>query len=237
MFKTGFILFFIFFTSGVTSAKEIHYATTDHATIYANFQLRGSHALLLAHGAIFNKESWGEFEQKLLEKNYTVLAIDFRGYQKSTQGDDTQALYQDILAGVNYLKKQQTIDTVTVLGASMGGAAAAKANVYSEPKVIDQLILLSPAHVYKPESLKGQLLFIASVDEYLAKEIESAFNKAPEPKKMLFVEGKKHAQHIFNSPQANSLTSIILAFLELAKNKNSDEQQTVMPLEGKKYAN
>ena len=97
--------------------------------------------------SIFNKESWGKFEQRLLEENFTVLAIDFRGYNKSTQGDKPQALYEDILAGVNYLRGQQNISKVTVLGASMGGVAAAKASVYSERNMIDQLILLSPASI------------------------------------------------------------------------------------------
>lgn len=196
------------------SAAEINFKTQDNATIYANFQLRGSHAVLLAHGAVFNKESWGGFEQQLLNKNYTVLAIDFRGYNKSTEGDKVGALYEDILGAVQFLKKQHNIHKITLLGASMGGAAAAKASVYSSQKSIDQLILLSPAQVFSPEKLKGQLLFIASKGEYLVKNIQSAFNRSPDPKKMQLIDGNAHAQHIFKTSQANILTQIILDFLE-----------------------
>lgn len=212
MLRPAFLLIFIICSSSVYAA-EINFKTQDNATIYANFQQRGSHAVLLAHGAVFNKESWGDFEQRLLQENYTVLAIDFRGYNKSTQGDKAQALYEDILAGVNFLRGQENISKVTVLGASMGGAAAAKASVYSLPDAIDQLILLSPAQVFKPERLKGHVLFISSKKEYLAQSIQSAFKKAPDQKKLVLVNGKAHAQHIFKTPQATELTNIILDFL------------------------
>lgn len=195
------------------AAKEVSFVTDDQATIYAEYRKRGSHAVLLAHGAIFNKESWGQFEQDLLEKNYTVLAIDFRGYGKSTQGRQLRALYKDILAGVQFLKTEQGISEITVLGASMGGAAAAKANVFSEPGSISQLILLSPASIYQPEKLHGQLLFIASEDEYLVKVLRSSFAKASQPKSIALIPGKAHAQHIFKTSQADKLTTIILDFL------------------------
>jgi len=64
----------------ISWATEVSFISNDNATIHANYQQRGSHAVLLAHGAIFNKESWGVFEKKLLAENFTVLAIDFRGY-------------------------------------------------------------------------------------------------------------------------------------------------------------
>lgn len=110
------VLIAILFFSACLSATEVHFKTTDNATIYAQFQKRGSHAVLLAHGAIFNKESWGMFEQRLLEENYSVLAIDFRGYGKSTQGNQSGALYTDILAGVKFLKAKQGMSKITVLG-------------------------------------------------------------------------------------------------------------------------
>ena len=113
MIRLTIFVFTIFFNFSL-SAKEINFKTVDNATIYAEFQKRGSHAVLLAHGAIFNKESWGNFKQLLLEENYTVLAIDFRGYGKSTQGNKAQALYEDILAGVQFLNAEQDISKISV---------------------------------------------------------------------------------------------------------------------------
>lgn len=209
------LLFFLLISFGKSLlAEEVNFQTEDHASIYANFFPRSSHAVLLAHGAIFNKESWGDFEQQLLQENYTVLAIDFRGYNKSTLGEQDRALHQDILAGVKFLREQKEITKVTVLGASMGGGAAAKASVQSQPNTINQLILLSPAQIFKPEALKGEILFIFSQDEYLAKKINATYEKAPVPKQRVIIDGKAHAQHIFKTSQAKNLTSIILKFLQ-----------------------
>lgn len=209
-----FFLLWVVFSNASLFAKEVHFTTADNAQIYAELQQRGSHAVLLAHGAIFNKESWGQFAERLLAENYTVLAIDFRGYGKSTQGSKARALYEDILAGVRYLKANPNIDKITVLGASMGGAAAAKASVRAEKNSIDQLILLSPANIYQPEKLQGDLLFIASQGEYLVPALQSAFGKAPQPKALQLIAGSAHAQHIFKTAQTTALTHIILQFLQ-----------------------
>ncbi len=212
--RTLYLLIFLAVSSANISAKEVHFSTQDNATIYAEFQERGSHAVLLAHGAIFNKESWEVFEQHLLDNNYTVLAIDFRGYGKSTKGDQPSALYLDILAGIQFLQAQSDIRKISVLGASMGGAAAAKASVYSVSGSINQLILLSPASVYQAAKLQGNLLFIASEDEYLVKALQSSYNKAPAPKSLKLIPGNAHAQHIFKTSQADTLTQVILDFLQ-----------------------
>jgi len=208
----SFLLFLAF--SFNSFAREISFTTKDNATIYADFQPAGSHAVLLAHGAIFNKSSWGEFVTQLLANNYTVLAIDFRGHGKSSNGKMPNALYQDILAGVHFLQIQTGINKVSVLGASIGGGAAAKASVLSVAQDIDSLILLSPASIYHPEQLKGNLLFIASEDEYLSKIIQQSYNKAPSPKRLVLIPGRAHAQHIFKTAQADAMTAIILDFLE-----------------------
>jgi len=209
-----FILFVSLFFSHSSWAEEVNFKTQDNATIYGNYQQRGNHAVLLAHGAIFDKHSWGEFEQRLIKDNYSVLAIDFRGYNKSTLGDSPSALYEDILAGVRFLSNKQKIDKVTVLGASMGAIAASKAAVYAKNGEIDQLILLSPPQVYKPEKLKGQVLFIASEEENLAKGLESSFKKVTSPKKLELIPGNAHAQHIFKTSKAEVLTGIVLGFLK-----------------------
>ncbi len=210
----NFILFVGIFLSYSARAEEVNFKTQDNATIYANYQQRGNHVVLLAHGAIFDKHSWGEFEQRLLKENYSVLAIDFRGYNKSTVGDNPIDLYKDILAGVRFLSNKQKIDKVTVLGASMGAIAASKAAVYAKDGEIDQLILLSPPQVYKPEKLKGQVLFIASEEENLTKGLESSFKKMSSSKKLELISGNVHAQHIFKTSYAEVLTGIVLDFLK-----------------------
>ena len=160
---------------------------------------------MLGHGAVFNKESWSTFAEELAAKGFTVLAIDFRGYGKSEPGTNRNALYEDILGAVRYLREQRA-SKVSVIGASMGGNAAAKASVAAKTDEIDKLVLLSPAGIDQPGSLRGDKLFIASKNESMASDIKAMFEKAPDPKRIVLLEGAAHAQHIFKTSQAKQLT-------------------------------
>jgi len=201
------------FSSVNILAKEVIFPTVDNASIQADFTLRGPVGIILAHGAAFDKDSWGGIRERLIDKDFTVLAINFRGYGKSTLGDKQGALYEDILAGAQYLK-EQGITQIGILGASMGASAAAEASVESEDKEINRMILLSPAFIAEPEKLKGYLLFIASEDEPSINAIKANFDEAPNnPKTLEILSGREHAQYIFTTKQKSTLTHLILTFL------------------------
>lgn len=206
-----FVVVAIFFSVNI-SAKEVFFSTADNASIQADFTLRGPVGIVLAHGAVFDKDSWGEIRERLIDKDFTVLAINFRGYGKSTLGSKSGALYEDILAAVQFLK-EQGITQVNILGASMGASAAAKASVASEPKDINRMVLLSPAFIAEPEKLQGYLLFIASEEEPSINAIKANFDQAPNNSKRLeILSGREHAQYIFTTKQKSILTHLILAF-------------------------
>lgn len=206
-----FVVVAIFFSVNI-SAKEVFFSTADNASIQADFTLRGPVGIVLAHGAVFDKDSWGEILERLIDKDFTVLAINFRGYGKSTLGSKSGALYEDILAAVQFLK-EQGITQVNILGASMGASAAAKASVASEPKDINRMVLLSPAFIAEPEKLQGYLLFIASEEEPSINAIKANFDQAPNnPKRLEILSGREHAQYIFTTKQKSILTHLILAF-------------------------
>jgi len=214
-----FILLFLSLNINNLHAEQrqtISFPTADGGSVEADYYPAGLHGIVLAHGAIFNKESWQSFSKQLNNKGFSVLAINFRGYGNSVSGKKPAALYEDILAGVNFLKQQKHIKKVSVLGASMGGAAAAEAAIHAKPSDIYKLILLSPANVSHPEQLKGSILFIASQDEFLRKTITAQFNAAPGPKQLRLIPGKAHAQHIFKGKQAALLSESILEFLSAA---------------------
>lgn len=202
-----FVVVAIFLSVNI-SAKEVVFSTDDNASIQADFTLRGPVGIVLAHGAVFDKDSWGEIRERLTDKDFTVLAINFRGYGKSTLGSKSGALYEDILAAVQFLK-EQGITQVNILGAS----AAAKASVASEPKDINRMVLLSPAFIAEPEKLQGYLLFIASEEEPSINAIKANFDQAPNnPKRLEILSGREHAQYIFTTKQKSILTHLILAF-------------------------
>ena len=197
----------------VEQFREVSFPTADGGTIFANIYGKGNRAIVLAHGAVFNKESWDTFARKLSSKGFRVLAIDFRGYGKSKAGSKGgRALYEDILAAVHYLQHEGS-KHVSVIGASMGGGAAAQAVVKASEGEIDRLILLSPVPINNPELIKFNKLFIASEDERLVQRIKQQYEKAPEPKKLVLLRGSAHAQYIFKTDQSERLTNLILKFL------------------------
>jgi len=200
--------------------KQIHevaFKTADQGKIFANLYGGGNHAVVLAHGAIFNKESWDPLAQQLSAKGYCVLVLDFRGYGKSVAGKKEKALSEDVLAAVRYIRGQGA-QKVSVIGGSMGGGAAAMAAVKAEQDEIDQLILLSPVPINTPELMRSSKLFIASKDESLLPTVKKQFEKAAKPKKLVLLEGNAHAQHIFKTVQAQKLTSLIFEFLASSDN-------------------
>lgn len=192
--------------------REVSFATADGGVIFANMYGEGDHVVVFAHGAVFNKESWDALARKLASNGFRALAIDFRGYGKSKPGSKGQALFEDILAAVRYLRREGS-KSVSVIGGSMGGGAAAQAAVEASEDEIDNLILLSPVPIQTPELIKSSKLFIASEDEPLAQRIKQQHEKAHEPKKLVLLKGNAHAQHIFKTDQSERLTALILEFL------------------------
>ncbi len=192
----------------------VTYPTADGGTIHAELYGDGSHAVLLAHGRIFNKESWEPLARRLEAEGYQVLAIDFRGYGDSRAGSDGNALERDVLGGIRYLLEQRHAAAVSVIGGSMGGGAAARAATLAAPGQIEALILLSAGSVDDPRDLHAsRILFIASEDEPMTPGIRDQHARSPDPKKLVLLPGDAHAQHIFKTDQADRLVEEILGFL------------------------
>jgi dipeptidyl aminopeptidase/acylaminoacyl peptidase len=119
--------------SSPSPSREVSFSTSDGGTVAADlYAARGSDGVVLAHGAAFDKASWAPFASWLADRGQQVLALDFRGYGRSTAGTDSRALFEDVLAAVRYLHGRG-VARVAVLGASMGGGAAAEAAVRPLP--------------------------------------------------------------------------------------------------------
>jgi len=124
-----------------------------------------------------------------------------------------------VLAAVRYLR-QNGAKTVSVVGASLGGGAAAEAAVESEQGEIDRLVLLAHSPIEKPEQIKGRKLFILTRDDFSGDnriprlpKIRDQYERAPGPKELVLLNGSAHAQFIFETDQGERLMREILRFL------------------------
>jgi pimeloyl-ACP methyl ester carboxylesterase len=203
--------------------QTISFPSQDGGRICADLYGTGDHAVVLAHGGRFNKESWRDQARTIVSARFRVLAIDFRGFGCSSgpgQADFDNAPFEnDVLAAVRYLKTDGA-KTVSVVGGSFGGGAAGDASIKSVQGEIDRIVFLGAAPNLSAEKLKSRALFIVARDDAndggpRLPGIRAQYEKAPQPKKLIVVDGSAHAQFLFQTDQGDRVMREILRFISM----------------------
>jgi pimeloyl-ACP methyl ester carboxylesterase len=201
--------------------QTVTFPTEDGGRVCADLYGQGSRAVVLAHGGRFTKESWREQARAMVSGGFRILAIDFRGFGCSSgpgQADfDSAPFENDVLAAVRYLKGHGA-KTVSVVGGSFGGGAAGDASIKSAPGEIDRIVFLGAAPNLSAEKLKSRALFIVARDDGndggpRLPGIRAQYEKAPQPKELIVLDGSAHAQFLFQTDQSTRLMHEILRFL------------------------
>ncbi|MFK5983691.1 MAG: alpha/beta fold hydrolase [Flavobacteriaceae bacterium] len=125
------------------SFEEITLESNDGA------QLNGLHfkvenpkgVVLYFHGNAGNLQRWGELTEFFVDKDYSVIVMDYRGYGKSTGKKSMEALYNDTEIWYDYAKQFYKESEITVYGRSLGTTFATYISSKHQPK---KLILESP---------------------------------------------------------------------------------------------
>lgn len=209
-------------TSALRAQERVSFPTQDGGVVFADVYGSGDHGVVLAHGGRFNKESWEEQARALAAAGFRAVAIDFRGYGQSRGPGDASPMFAplhfDVLAAVRYLR-QTGAKTVSVVGGSMGGGAAAAALVDANPGEIDRLVLLGSEAGSSPEKLRGRKLFITARGDTTASgtlrliRIRQQYERTPDPKELVILDGSAHAQFLFQTEQGERVMREILRFL------------------------
>ena len=185
---------------------HVSFPTRDRGVVYADPYGKGERAVVLAQGGRFTKESWKEQVPTFLNAGFRVLAIDFRGRGQSrgpqSKSGEHGAEY-DVLAAVRYLHKTGA-KTVSIVGASFGGEAAADASIEAGPGEIDRLVLPAAWTDRPAEKIKGRKLFIVARDDANDEgprlpKIRSNYEKAADAKELIILDGSVHAQSLASS--------------------------------------
>ena len=196
------------------SPESVSFSTSDGGEIQAHLYRGGDRAVVLAHGKVFDKESWQPLAAELVKHGLSVLALDFRSYGDSIPGKAGNRIDLDVLGAVEYLEGLG-VASISLLGASMGGWAVGTASTQCDPGQIHRVILLAPAPIENPQKMKAEEFFyIASRGEGSVDRIKSQYGRAPEPKHLQLLPGEAHAQHVFKTDQAEALTEAIVAALD-----------------------
>jgi pimeloyl-ACP methyl ester carboxylesterase len=210
-------------TKLAVAQQTISFPTQDGGRICADLYGKGERAVVLAHGGRFYKESWRDQARVLVSAGFRVLAIDFRGFGCSSgpgQSDFDNAPFEnDVLAAVRYLKTHR-VKTVSVVGGSFGGGAAGHASIKSVQGEIARIVFLGAAPNLSAEKLKSRTLFIVTRDDAndagpRLPGIRAQYDKAPQPKELIVLEGSAHAQYLFQTDQGDRVMREILRFLSM----------------------
>jgi pimeloyl-ACP methyl ester carboxylesterase len=215
-----FLASLLLVASAPATPQHVSFATPDGGIVYADVYGTGERGVVLAHGGQFNKESWAQQAEIFAQNGFRVLAFDFRGWgqsrgpQSKSRGDGVE---YDVLAAVRYMHATGA-KTVSVVGASFGGGAAADASIISKPGEIDRLVLLAAWTDKPPEKIKGRKLFVVARDDADGSDlrlphIQANYEKALGPKELVILDGSAHAQFLFATDQGDRLMREILRFL------------------------
>ena len=204
--------------------SSITIPVADGGTIAADIYGSGERGVILLHGGRFDRASWRPQALELAGAGFRVVAIDFRAAAEMRAGRETACLYddrclaKDIRATIDYLKRNGA-QSISLVGGSLGGGAAARAAIDSPPGEIDALVLLAHMLIDDPGRMRGRKLFIVARDDRGGNNaprltgIRAQYEKAPDPKELIVVEGSAHAQAMFDTAEAPQLMREIIRFL------------------------
>ncbi|MFB1298989.1 alpha/beta fold hydrolase [Mycobacterium sp. pW049] len=143
--------------------------TLQYCTIHGYrraFRVAGSGpAILLIHGIGDNSTTWSSVQMQLARR-FTVIAPDLLGHGKSDKprADYSVAAYAN---GMRDLLSVLDIDSVTVVGHSLGGGVAMQF-AYQFPQLVDRLILVGAGGVTKDVNIALRVASLPMGSEALA---------------------------------------------------------------------
>jgi pimeloyl-ACP methyl ester carboxylesterase len=143
--------------------------TLEYRTIHGYrraFRVAGSGpAILLIHGIGDNSTTWNTVQSKLAQR-FTVIAPDLLGHGKSDKprADYSVAAYAN---GMRDLLSVLDIDSVTVVGHSLGGGVAMQF-AYQFPQLVERLILVGAGGVTKDVNVALRVASLPMGSEALA---------------------------------------------------------------------
>ncbi len=198
-----------------TNFKEVNFTSADGGDIKGS--LFGSHPdiVILAHGKIFNKESYYDLCDILLKNKISSLTFDFRGYGNSKQGGAGPYAYgEDIIGAVKFAQSLDFVKNITLLGSSMGGGAVLNASKLYKPSEIKSVIALSPVYAEGVDFIEVPIHYIGSEGEQFAEGIKKMHAMTKSPKTLRFFKGAAHAQNIFGTEAKDELISLIISYIK-----------------------
>jgi pimeloyl-ACP methyl ester carboxylesterase len=124
-------------------SREEAISTPDGETLEATVAGDGPLGVVIAHGSNATRENWYDAGGQIAASgDFTVVMLNLRGYEGST-GTKRSNQDIDILAALDWLNTQDGIESVSLIGSSMGATSVLDA-AGDRPGDVRSVVALSP---------------------------------------------------------------------------------------------
>ena len=178
-------------------------------------------AILLLHMLGGNRRAWGDFIPPLLDSGYHVLNMDMRGHGETGGSRDWDAAEIDLQLMFDWLKAQDGVGEVAVIGGSIGSNMAL-ISCGNDPDCVTAIALspgLDYAGVQPAESVEVGLaersaLLVGSLnDGRVADSIYTMAQAAPGEIGIRIYPGRSHGTNMFRDLD-ESFMMMLIAWLD-----------------------
>lgn len=113
-------------TPPAPNGSDVQITASDGKTLYGSYLATegDGKAVILLHELYTNRSSWTPLVQPLRDAGFKVLAVDLRGYGKTKGKINWKQAQQDTVAWADWLKAQAGVQSVALVGSSMGANLA-----------------------------------------------------------------------------------------------------------------
>ncbi len=203
--------------------KDVNFGSADGGNLYGSLFGLYPDIAILAHGRVFNKESYYDLCDVLLKNKISSLAFDFRGYGNSKAGSaGINAYGEDIIGAIKFVQSLDFVKNITLLGSSMGGGAVLNASKLYKPSEIKSVIALSPVYTEGVDFIDVPIHYLGTEGEQFAEGIRKMHAMTKSPKTVHFFKGSAHAQNILATEAKDELISLIISYIKKEKDETKD---------------
>ncbi len=218
-------------SSPAEGSKAVTFRSADGVKLEGRLfgEGNGNVGVVLSHMRPADQSSWFDLAAELATKGYVALTFDFRGYCPGgsagcSEGDkDIAAIWQDVVGAVGYLRSEQAVSAVVLIGASMGGTASlvATARAGLQPAAIITLSapisiegLTADAATLALTGPAAKLFIAGDGDEFGAADAaQQMFGLSPQPKRVEILPANEHGTDLLASGQGDVVRHLILTEL------------------------
>ncbi len=173
-------------------------------------------AVLLLHQLYTTRASWNTIINPLLAAGYKVLAVDLRGYGQTRGRINWTQAQDDVRVWTDWLGAQPGVNSVTLMGSSMGSSLALTGCALTES--CDGVVALSPGlnyfQVWTGEAVqagKPILIVYADHDPYPARDVPEMQTLGGDSVTVQVYEGREHGIDLFRSHE--DLLPLVIAWM------------------------